>query len=128
MRGFILNYVQRYQDALKAVEQAMRLNPHSPPYYSLELGRAYRFLGQYEKAIAAQKGALARNPHFLPARIQLAGMYSERDQLEAARAEVAEILRLSPTFSPAAHRRSVPYQDPIVLARYIDSLCKAGLK
>jgi adenylate cyclase len=90
--GFILNYVQRYQDALEAVEQAIRLNPHSPPYYLFDLGRAYRFLGQPEKAIAALKGALARNPNFLPARLQLAGVYGELAQANEAQAEVAEIL------------------------------------
>jgi TolB-like protein/class 3 adenylate cyclase len=126
--GFILNYVQRYQDALGAVEKAMRLNPHYPPYYLLELGKAYRFLGQPEKALAALKGALARNPNFLPARLQLAGIYSGLDQKEEARAEVAEILRLSPNFSLEVHQQSVPYKDPAVLERYIDSLRKAGLK
>ncbi len=127
-RGFILNYVQRYQDAIEAVETAMRLNPHYPPYYLFELGRAYRFLEQPEKALAALKGALARNPNFLPAHIQLAGIYGELEQKEEAREEVAEILRLSPNFSLEVHRQSVPYKDPAVLERYIDSLRKAGLK
>jgi len=94
----------------------------------LDLGKAYRFLGQPEKAIAALKGALTRNPNFLPARLQLAGIYSELDQQEEAQAEVTEILRLSPNFSLEAHRLSVPYKDPAVLERYVDSLRKAGLK
>lgn len=126
--GFILNYVQRYQDALRAVEKAMRLNPHYPPYYLLDLGKAYRFLGQPEEAIAALKGALARNPNFLPAHTQLASIYGELEQKEEARAEVAEILRLSPNFSLEVLRQSVPYKDPAVLERYLDSLRKAGLK
>jgi TolB-like protein/class 3 adenylate cyclase len=126
--GYILNMAGRPEDAVKAVKTAMRLNPHYPPYYLLELGKAYRFLGQPEEAIAAQKGALARNPNFLPARLQLAGVYSELGREEEAHAEVAEILRLSPNFSLEVHRQSVPYKDPAVLARYIDSLRKAGLK
>jgi TolB-like protein/tetratricopeptide (TPR) repeat protein len=126
--GFILNYVQRPQDAVGAVKKAMRLNPHYPPYYLLTLGGAYRFLGQPEEAIAALKGALARNPNFLPAHTQLASIYGELEQKEEARAEVAEILRLSPNFSLEVHRQSVPYKDPAVLERYINGLRKAGLK
>jgi TolB-like protein/class 3 adenylate cyclase len=126
--GYILNFMDGYKDALRAVETAMRLNPHYPPYYSLELGKAYRFLGQPEKAIAAQKNALARNPNFLPARFQLAGVYGELDQAKEAQAEVAEILRLNPTASLEFLRQSSPYRDPAVLERHVDSLRKAGLK
>ncbi len=105
----------------------MRLNPHYPPYYIFDLGRAYRLLGQPEKAITALKGALARNPSFLPARLQLASVYSELDWEEEAQAEVAAILRLSPNFSLEVHRQNVPYKDQAVLERYIDSLRMAGL-
>lgn len=127
-KGFVLNFIQKYQEALQAVETAIRLNPHSPPYYLLELGKAYRFLGQPEKAIIAQKAALARNPTFLPARLQLAGVYSELGQEKEAEAEVTQIMQLSPNFSLATHQQSVPYKEPSVLERYIDSLRKAGLK
>jgi TolB-like protein/class 3 adenylate cyclase len=126
--GFILNYIQRYQDALRAVETAMRLNPHYPPYYLYDLGRAYHFLGQPEKAIAAQQEALTRNPNFLPARLQLASVYSDLGQEDKARAEVVEILRLNPNFSLETLRQNVPYRDPAVLEQHIDSLRKAGLK
>ena len=114
--------------ALEAVEQAMRLNPHYPLYYLLELGKAYRFLGQSEEAIAAQQGALARNPSFLPARLQLAGLYSEAGREEEAWKEAGKILQLSSSFSLEVHRQGVPYKDPVILERYIDSLRKAGLK
>lgn len=106
----------------------MRLNPHYPSYYLLELGKAYRFLGQPEKAIAAQQGALARNPNFLPARLQLAGLYRETRRKKEAREEVDKILRLSPDFSLEMHRQGVPYKDPVILERYIDSLRQAGLE
>ncbi|HXG22771.1 MAG TPA: winged helix-turn-helix domain-containing protein [Methylomirabilota bacterium] len=126
--GYILNMAGRPEDAIRAVKTAMRLNPYYPPYYPFDLGRAYRFLGQSEKAITALKEALVHNPNFLPARLQLAGVYSELDRKEEAQAEAAEILRFSPNFSLQAHRQSVPYKDPAILERYIDSLRKAGLK
>jgi hypothetical protein len=70
----------------------------------------------------------ARNPNCLPARLQLAGIYSGLDREEEARVEVTEILRLSPNFFLEVHRQSVPYKDPAALKRYIDSLRRAGLK
>jgi TolB-like protein/class 3 adenylate cyclase/Tfp pilus assembly protein PilF len=56
----------RPEDALRAVEQAVRLNPRYPFWYSFFLGYAYTFTGRYAEAIAIHKEALSRNPDFLP--------------------------------------------------------------
>src|SRR5262249_55241596 len=37
----VLNRAGRPEDALRAIERAMRLNPHSPSVYFLQLGWAY---------------------------------------------------------------------------------------
>jgi tetratricopeptide (TPR) repeat protein len=47
----------------------MRLNPHYPFTYLFFLDHAYRLLGRYKEAIAAQKRALTRNPDFLYAHL-----------------------------------------------------------
>src|SRR5262249_5317116 len=49
----VLNFAGRPEEALRAVEQAMRLNPRYPPNYLFELGWAYHMTGQYAEAIAA---------------------------------------------------------------------------
>jgi hypothetical protein len=54
--------------------------------------------------------------------------YSESGQEAAARAEVAEILRISPDFSVEGARQRVPFKDPEVLERTLAALRKAGLK
>src|SRR3989442_11149293 len=46
-----LIWAGRPEEALRAVAQAMRLNPHYPPWYLIELGGAYRFTGRYAEAI-----------------------------------------------------------------------------
>jgi tetratricopeptide (TPR) repeat protein len=83
-------------EALGLVEKAMRLDPESAAHYSVSLGWAYRLLGRYEEAIAAQKRALTRNPEFLPAHVELARLYYELDREEEAQTEEATVRRLNP--------------------------------
>ena len=92
----VLFLAGRPEEALGLVEKAMRLDPESAAYYSFDLGWAYRLLGRYEEAIAAQKRALARNPEFPPAHFELARLYNELGREEEARAEEAIVRRLSP--------------------------------
>jgi adenylate cyclase len=106
----------------------MRLNPHYPASYLYNLGIAYYLAGQYQEAIAALKGALIRNPDLQPAHLVLAATYSELDRDEEARTEVAEVLRINPTFSLEVNRQRLPYKDPGQLERYLAALRKAGLK
>jgi tetratricopeptide (TPR) repeat protein len=70
-----LNFAGRPVDALRMVEQAMRLNPHYPFTYSWELGWAYRMTGRYAEAIATLTEVVNRNPNFLSAHLNLAVSY-----------------------------------------------------
>ena len=56
---------ERTTEAIELVEKAIRLNPRYPFEYPYQLGWAYRLVGRYEEAIAAQKQALLRNPNWL---------------------------------------------------------------
>jgi tetratricopeptide (TPR) repeat protein len=124
----ILKFAGRPEEALKVIEKAMRLNPHYPATYLFALGTYYRLMERYEEAIAAFKSALTRNPALLPVHVNLAVIYSELGREEEARAEVAEVLRISPNFSLEVLRQRFPYKDPAVLERMIAALRKAGLK
>ena len=124
----VLNLAGRPEEALQAIEKAMRLNPHYPPLNLLELGWAYRLMGRYEEAIAALKRAVIGNPDFLLPHFHLAIIYSELGQDEEARAEGAAILRISPTFSLAEAKSRLPFKDPAEAERYLAALRKAGLQ
>jgi tetratricopeptide (TPR) repeat protein len=71
----VLMLAGRPEDALRAVEQAMRLNPRYPPVYLNELGLAYNFIGRYAEAVATLQEAIRRNPNFLAAHSNLAYSY-----------------------------------------------------
>jgi TolB-like protein/DNA-binding winged helix-turn-helix (wHTH) protein/predicted Zn-dependent protease len=70
-----LNIAGRPEDALRALEQAMRLNPRYPAWYLGHAGWAYNSTGRYEEAIAALKTLLLRNPNILTAYTQLTLSY-----------------------------------------------------
>ena len=69
-----------------------------------------------------------RNPDYLPAHSELLVAYSESGHEAEARAEAAEILRLSPNFSLEGMRQRLPFKDQAELERFLDGLRKAGLK
>lgn len=71
---------------------------------------------------------LLLNPNFWPAHVQLTVCYSELGQEEAARAQAAEVLRVSPNFSLEVLRQQSPTADPAETERIVSALRKAGLK
>ncbi len=126
--GSTLMFAGKPEEAIGLLAKAMRFNPHYPATYLSMLGQAYRLTGQYEEGIAAYQRALSRNPNFLPAHIGLAVIYSEISREGEARAEAAEVLRVSPNYSLEVARQRIPFKDPAVLERTLANLRKAGLK
>ncbi len=126
--GLMLTFVGRSEEAIRLLQQAMRLNPRYPVTYLSHLGMAYRLMGRYEEAIAALQSAISRNPDYLAPHFHLAVIYSEVGRDEEARAEMAELQRLSPNFSLEGVRQSMPFKDPTESERYLVGLRKAGLK
>jgi adenylate cyclase len=125
----ILTFAGQPEEAIVLLEKGLRLNPRAPNYsfYLFELGHAYHWLGQYEKAIALQKKVLL-SPHHFVAHLELAKMYNELGREEEARAEVAAAVKLNPHYSLEALKERHPYKDPAALERYLAAMRKAGLK
>jgi len=61
-------------------------------------------------------------------RLYLAYCYGELGREGEARAEGAEILRISPDFSLEGWKKRFPHKDPAVVERSLAALRKAGLK
>ncbi len=75
LQADVLNYAGRPEEALRAMEQAMRLNPHYPPLYLFELGGAYYLTGRYIEAVATLQEFLSRSPSHLYGHLVLALSY-----------------------------------------------------
>ena len=126
--SLILNLAGRPEETIGLVEKAVRLNPHYPVHYLVNLGWAYTLTRQYGEAITVLKRTITRNPNFLAAYLFLAVAYSESGREEESRAAAAEILRISPNFTLEGYQQRLHYKDPVVLERFVTALRKAGLK
>ncbi len=71
-QGQVLRFAGWPEDALRMLEQAMRLNPRYPPFYLFFLGLAYNQTGRYAEAIATLKEHISRSPNNLAAHLFLA--------------------------------------------------------
>jgi tetratricopeptide (TPR) repeat protein len=74
-QALALSFAGRPEEALRAVAQAMRLNPRYPPIYLFDLGLAYRFTGRYAEAITTLKEVISRNPNDVAAHNNLGASY-----------------------------------------------------
>jgi adenylate cyclase len=124
----ILGLAGQAEKAVAMAKQAMRLNPHYPPQYILALGMAYHQAWHDEEAIATFKRVLVYNPSHMGAHVGLTCSYSDTGRDEEARAEAAEVLRLSPNFTTEVWKRGQFFSDPAELERHVNNLRKAGLK
>src|SRR5262249_2683945 len=118
----------RPEEAIGVVEKALRLKPYFPAFAFNILGWAYYLTGRSEDALGTLKQALLLNPQWLPTHVSLAVIYSEVGREEEARAEAAEILRLSPHFSLEGWGQRLPSKDPAEIERVLAALRRAGLK
>jgi adenylate cyclase len=126
--GNVFNFAGKPEEAILALERAIRLNPFPPSWYLHMLGMAFRETGRYEESITVCKKALQRQPTNIYAHLVLASTYSLLNRQEEARAEAAEVLRISPKFSLGYLAKSRPHIDPANTERFVESLRKAGLK
>jgi adenylate cyclase len=126
--GLALRFGGRPKDAIPVIEKAIRLNPFAPSNYISNLGLAYLFAGQHEKAIRQCKKATDRAPNNLSAQLALAVAYSVSGRDEEARAVAAEILRINPKFSVEYFSKTLPYKNRADKKIFITALRKAGLK
>ncbi len=81
------------QQAAGYYDQAIRADPYAPFNY-LELGKMRWAQGRQEEAQTLFKQATSYEPNFLPARIQLAELFLQLGQKDAAALEYAEIARI----------------------------------
>jgi adenylate cyclase len=107
------------------IRKAMRLSPIYPAWYIGLYGFALRLDGRYEDAIDALRkyGRRERGSGL----VDLAIIYAESDDIEAAQREAKEVLRHRTGFTIAEWARTQMYRDPARLDRDIAALRVAGL-
>jgi adenylate cyclase len=113
--------------AISVVEAHMRRDPFYSPVAPVWAGVANYFLEQYAEALPLLRECVLRAPNYFHAHGWLAATYARLGQLEEARAEVAEMLRLHPAATIAGLARLSPLKHAKDRKHYHDALRKAGL-
>jgi adenylate cyclase len=126
--AFTLNFAGRHEEAIPHFEKAIRLNPFGPPNFWHHMAIAYGQTGQYDKAIAALKRTLQREPKDVLSYITLTSIYVRAGREEEARATAAEILKIDPNFSAERQAATLPWKDPAKNEQALAAFRKAGLK
>jgi adenylate cyclase len=93
------------------------------------MGMANYMLKRYADAVRLLRDCTSPPPNLLHLQFFLASAYAQLGQLEEARAETAEVLRIDPSFTVAKSKRTYLYfwKNPSDAEHIIDGLRKAGL-
>jgi adenylate cyclase len=118
---------ERPVEAEKAMRHAMRLNPFYPINYLAVLGDALVHQGKAQEALAVFKETVSRQPKNVSAHLHLANLYSSQGQMDAARAEVAEVLRFDPKYRLADAGSFYISSNEERKREFIEDLRRAGL-
>jgi tetratricopeptide (TPR) repeat protein len=106
----------------------MRLDPFQPLFYSFGfMGWANYMLKRMGEAVRLLRECASRLPNLQGAHVYLAFGYAQAGQLEEARAQAAEVLRINPQFTIERYKRIVVHKDPKDVEHRLDGLRKAGL-
>ena len=114
--------------AIEVLEANMRLDPFASPNHSYGvMGMANYTLKHYEEAVHWLRECALRLPNIQLPHLWLASAYAQSGQLEQAKKEGAEVLRINPRFTIEGYKRFLQYKDPKDLAHRLDGIRKAGL-
>jgi adenylate cyclase len=125
--GEVLIWAGDHDKGIALVKKAMQLNPRHHAWYFYILGVAYTIQERFEVAVEVLDRGLIRNPDFLGTHLVLATLYGATGRKKECRAEVKEILRISPGFSLKLVREMIPTADQRTIDDIIEVLRIAGL-
>ncbi|MGD0238244.1 MAG: tetratricopeptide repeat protein [Syntrophorhabdales bacterium] len=128
----IMHGAGRFEESISLIKTAMRICPYYPALYLRYLAASDLLAGRYQEAIEACEAMLERsrkgeyNPFY--ARIYLAAAYAGLGQIDKAKAQAEEVVKLKPNFSMEDEKFLTMYKDPANRERNFALLRKAGLK
>ena len=122
--GRLLMYLDRPEEGLLRVREAMQLNPYHPNWsWNLE-GRCLHTAARYEEAIAAFR-RIDAPPFWTEA--YLAACHAMCGRHERARYHVDRLYELRPDFRLSSFQKVLPYLNKETLERFLETFRQAGI-
>jgi adenylate cyclase len=122
----VMLYSGRIDEALEWYHNSMRYDPDTSAGMLMNMGIAYLLKEQYDESVNWLKKSRAKWPNFLGNHIVLAAVYAQMDQLDHARQEANEVLRISPFFQVDFYGKA--FRNFEHRTKIVSALRKAGLK
>ena len=117
-------YIDKYDEALRTVERAMRLNPLHPGWYWMELGIVYYSMGEYQKAIDAYYKNWELEAYDLAL---IAATYIAMNEIDRAEEAAQKALVIEPKSSANLYTQFETYQDKEKHKLLCDRMTAAGI-
>ncbi len=130
-RGYVLTLIGRAEEALGAYDEALRLSPRDPLTFGMITMRslALTLLRRHEEAVEWARRS-QRQPsvgHVFWLHAHEAAALAHLGRVDEARAVLARVHAINPTFSATFIDAVLPFRNPADRDHYIDGLRKAGL-
>ena len=124
----VMRYLGHWEEAVDFADRAIHLSPLLSDWYTTTMANAY-FIGQdYEMAVDAAEGVVARDEQDVEALLNLAASQSALGRDRHAAAAIHQARRHDPTLNAENLRQTLPYKDTETLDRFISNVKKAGLE
>jgi TolB-like protein/Tfp pilus assembly protein PilF len=128
--GWVRIWLGEPEIAVENLERAMRLSPLDPAFHAMQaaMASAHFVAGRYDKAASWAEKALREQPNNLDVIGSLALSLALAGKLDAARATMANLIRLSPERRLSnINDRLSPYRRPEDRAKVVKAARLAGL-
>jgi adenylate cyclase len=123
--GRLLMYLDRPEDGLVRVREAMRLNPYHPNWYWNLEGRCLQSAGQYDEAITAFEHIDV--PQFW-VEAYLAACHAMCGHDDRAADHLSRLRAMRPDFRLNVFRKMLPYRNETSLQRLLETFRAVGIE
>ena len=127
--GWVRIFLGDAEIAIEHFARGIRLNPVGPENFTSENGTAaaHFLAGRYTDALKWSEKALQTKPNYAPAMRMLAASYASVDRLTEAQQTMTRMRQFDPDLCVANLAGVTPFRSAAAIARYTDSLRRAGL-
>jgi adenylate cyclase len=126
--GWLENYADQPQKAIRNFERALRLSPIDPMNFNnyVGIGSAHEIAQEYSEAAALYRRALEERPNASWIYRNLAAALSGAGRVEEAKQAFADLMRSYPDLTVSKFKQAMVFSAP-VLDRMAENLRKLGL-